>query len=214
MLDCVDYSTGDNGYQGNGNGHHGNGYDELEGDYALFYKVAKGFTHRVKPEDREDILHDLILAMARVKAIYDAKGKELTEGGLVRIAQYEIADYWRKWYHRNRNHDCGRCSQSQRRKCAEDYSYGSRCPKAIEIESLDTLVEDGDGDSTPLYELIADDDADFIPRLNARLILKGYPRRFVQLAYKRYAGYRLTDSEAHYYWRERKKAQKKLVEVS
>jgi hypothetical protein len=214
MSDYIDYTIGDNGYQGNGNGHHGNGYDKLVGDYAVFYKVAKGFTHRVKREDREDILHDLILAMARVKATYDAKGKELTEGGLVRIAQYGVADYWRRWYHRNQNHDCGRCSQRQRERCNEDNSYGSKCPKAIQLESLDTLVEDGDGDSTPLYELIADDDADFIPRLDARLILESYPRRFVQLAYKKYAGYRLTDSEAHYYWRERKKAQKKLVEVS
>jgi len=96
MLDYQEYTIDGNGYQGNGNGYHSNGYDQLDGDYALFYKVAKGFTHRVKREDSEDILHDLILAMAKVKASYNAKGKELTEGGLVRIAQYEVADYWRK----------------------------------------------------------------------------------------------------------------------
>jgi len=49
--------------------------DQLDGDWALFYKVGKRFTGKVKPEDREDFLHDLILAMARVKARYTAKVK-------------------------------------------------------------------------------------------------------------------------------------------
>lgn len=213
MLDYVDYTIGDNGYQGNGNGHHGNGYDKLDGDWLTYYKVAKGFTHRVKSEDREDFLHDLILAMARVKAKYDLIGKPLSEAGLIRIACYEVADYWRKWFRRANGIDCSRCGKAQREKCKDWYLYPD-CPKAVKMERLDKLVEDGNGDSTELHELIADDNADFIPRLDARLILESYPRRFVQLAYKKYAGYRLTDSEAHYYWRERKKAKKKLVEVS
>jgi hypothetical protein len=210
MLDYVEYTIGDNGYQGNGNGH--NGYDKLDGDWLTYYKVGKGFTRRVRPEDREDFLHDLLLVFARVKVKYDDKGKELTEGGLVRIAQYEVADYWRKWYRRNKNTDCGRCSNRQRLKCKEDNSYGGRCPKAIQIESLDTLVEDGNGDSTPLCELIADDNAiDLVARLDARLTLDGYPRRFVQLAYKKYAGYPLTTSERNYLYHHRKKAQKRLA---
>src|SRR4030042_4120636 len=206
MLDCVDYTTGDNGHQGNGN----NGYDRLTGDYALFYQVAKGFTRKVKPQDRQDTLHDLLLAMATVKATYDTKGKELTKGGMIRVAQYGIAEYWRKLYNRNQSHDCGQCANRQRQKCRKNNSYGVNCPKAIQIDSYDRLIHDGNGDSTPLCEMIADDKADFTPRLEAKHIINGYPRRFVQLAYKKYAGYRLTDSEAHYYRRERKKAQEKL----
>lgn len=212
MLDYQEYTIDDSDYQGNG--HHHNGYSHLEGDWLVYYKIASRFTHKVKPEDKEDFLHDLILAFARVRASYDVRGKELTTGGLVRIARYEVADYWRKWYRRNQNSDCGRCSKRQRQKCETNNSYGSKCPKAIELESLDRLVEDGEGNQTELYQLLADDNADFIPRLEAKLIVEAYPERFVQLAYKKYAGYRLTDSEAHYYWRERKKAQKKLVEVS
>jgi len=212
MLDYQEYTIDGDAYQGNGDGYHNNGYDKLDGDYALFYKVAKGFTHRVKREDTQDFLHDLLVAMSRVKATYTAKGKELTTGGLVRVAQYEVADYWRKWYHRHQNSDCGRCSKRQRQKCKEDNSYGSNCPKAVRLESLDTLVEDGNGDSTPLSELIADDNAvDIVARLEARLTLDGYPRRFVQLAYKKYAGYPLTSSERNYYYKEQKKAQKSLV---
>jgi len=210
MSDYEDYTIDGNGYQGNGNGYHSNGYDQLDGDYALFYKVAKGFTHRVKREDSEDFLHDLFLAFAKVKSSYTAKGKELTIGGLVRVAQYEVADYWRKRFKRINGIDCSRCSKAQREKCKDWFMYPD-CPKAVKQERLDKLIEDGNGDSSPLHELIADDSADFIPRLDAKLILESYPRRFVQLAYKKYAGYSLTSTERSYYRREQKRAQKTLV---
>jgi DNA-directed RNA polymerase specialized sigma24 family protein len=209
MLDNVEYSI--DGYWYQGNGHHRNGYHNLDGDWLAYYKVGKNFTHKVKPEDREDFLHELFLAFARVKASYQAKGKELTTGGLVRIAQYEVADYWRKHFRRIYGRDCSRCSKAQRQECKDGNLY-SQCPKAIRIESLDTIVEDGNGDSTPLCELIADDNAiDLTSRLDAKLTLDSYPQRFVQLAYKKYAGYPLTNSERQYYRREQKKAQKTLV---
>ena len=209
MLDYAEYTIDGNGYQDNG--HHRNGYDKLEGEWLAYYKVAKNFMGKVKPEDREDFLHDLFLAFARVKASYQAKGKELTIGGLVRIAQYEVADYWRRYFRRIYGRDCSRCSKAQRDKCKKDKLY-SKCPKAIYFESLDTIVEDGNGDSTPLHELIADDKAiDLTSRLDAKLTLEGYPHRFVKLAYKKYAGYPLTSTERNYYWREQKKAQKSLV---
>jgi len=206
MLDHNEYSTGGSSYQGNGNG-----YDHLNGDWAVYYKVGKGFARKVHREDREDFLHDLLLTMARVKASYTTKGKELTTGGLVRMAQYEVATYWRKRFRRINGIDCGCCSKAQREKCKDWFMYPD-CPKAVKQERLDKLVEDGNGDSTPLCELIADDNAvDVVARLDARLILDGYPRRFVQLAYKKYAGYTLTESERSYYRREQKKAQKSLV---
>jgi len=208
MLDYAEYNIDGNGYQGNG--HHHNGYDKLEGDWLAYYKVAKNFTGKVKLEDREDFLHDLFLAFASVKAKYQDKGKELTTGGLVRIAQYEVADYWRKWYKRNQNTTCERCSKAQRKKCKEGNLY-KECPKAIQLESLNTLIDDGNGGKVELYQLLADDNSDLTDRLEAKLILEGYPQRFVQLAYKRYAGYALTTSEQTYYYRERKKAQKSLV---
>jgi len=211
MLDYAEYTIEDDSYQDNGHHPPQADYDHLEGDWLDYYKVGKNFTHKVKPEDREDFLHDLFLSFARVKMSYDTRGKELTTGGLVRIAQYEVADYWRKWYRRNQNSDCGGCSKRQRKACEANDSYGSKCPKAIQLESLDKLVEDSEGNKIELNQLLADDNADFIPRLEAKLVVEAYPVRFVQLAYKKYAGYRLTDSEAHYYWRERKKAQKNLV---
>jgi hypothetical protein len=206
MLDHNEYSTGGNGYQGNGNG-----YDQLNGDWLAYYKVGKGFTRKVHREDREDFLHDLLLAMARVKASYTAKGKELTEGGLVRVAQYEVATYWRKRFRRINGIDCGSCSKAQREKCKDWFMYPD-CPRAVKQERLDKLMEDGNGDSTPLHELIADDHAvDVVARLDARLTLQGYPHKFVKIAYKQYAGYPLTNDERAYLYRHRRKAQKRLV---
>lgn len=207
MLDICDYTTGNNGHQGNGN----NGYDHLEGEWLTYHNIGKNFVHKVKRQDREDFLHDLFIAFAQVKTNYDSKGKELTEGGLVRIAQYQVANYWRKWYRYYKNSDCGNCSKGQRRLCKENNAYGNNCPKAIHIDSLDRLIEDNNGDSTPLHEMIADEKSvDLVARLDAKLIIDGYPQRFIQIAYKQYAGYPLTDNERAYLYRQKKKAQKVL----
>ena len=71
MLDYSEYTTEVNYHQGNGNGDNPLSYDQLDGDWALYYKVAKGFIRRVKPEDRQDFLHDLLLVMANVKVKYN-----------------------------------------------------------------------------------------------------------------------------------------------
>ena len=206
MPDYVDYIMDGNGYQGNGNG-----YDHLNGDWALYYKVAKGFVRRVKPEDRQDFLHDLLLVMAKVKVKYNLIGKPLTEVGLIRVACYEVADYWRKWFKRINGIDCSRCSQAQREKCKDWFMYPD-CPKAVKQERLDRIVEDGNGGETALHELIADDNAiDLVAMLDAKNILTGYPRRFVQLKYKKYAGYPLTNTERNYLYRQNRKTQKRLI---
>ncbi len=205
MLDYAEYTTDGNGHQGNGNG-----YDKLEGEWLAYYKVAKNFTHRVKPEDREDFLHDLLLEYDKVAASYRVKDKNLTAGGLIRIAQYRVANYWRQQYKHLYGRTCSQCSKAQRAKCKSGDLY-SRCPKAIKLESLDTIIEDGNGDYTTLSELLADDNSDFIPRLDAKLTIQSYPIRFVKLAYKKYAGYKLDTTERQYYHRELKKAQKSLV---
>ena len=208
MLDIQEYTTGDDGYQGNGNG---NGYSHLEGDWAFFYKVAKGFIHRVKPEDRQDFLHDLLLTMAKVKAKYKAINKELTEAGLIRVACYEVAQYWREKFKQFNGTDCGRCGQGQRRKCQGNRSYRD-CPKAIRIESLDRLIEDGEGNQVELSQMIADDSAvDIAARLEARLTLQGYPHKFLRIAYKRYAGYPITNTERQHYYSQLTKIRKRLI---
>ena len=59
--------------------------------------------------------------------------------------------------------------------------------------------------------MIADDNAvDIAARLDARHTLKGYPHKFVRIAYKKYAGYPLDAREQRYLSRFRKRLQKTL----
>jgi hypothetical protein len=144
--------------------------------------------------------------MHKVKAKYDAIGKELTEAGLIRAACYDVAQYWREKFRLINGTDCGRCSKEQRRKCKEKDLY-RECPKAIRLESLDRLIEDGDGTQIELCQMIADDNAvDTTARLEARFILQSYPHRFVRIAYKKYAGSPLTTSERNYLYQQKRKA--------
>ena len=185
-----------------------NSYDQLDGDWELYYKVARYFVHKVKIDDREDFLHDLMLEMAKVKAKYDAKGKPLTEAGLMRVASYELTDYWVKQRRLTTWLDCGNCSKEQRRKCREELLY-SECPKFHQLVSLNTVIEDGDrgdGHKAELIDFLADDKAiDIVARLDTRRFLQGFPRRVVQIAYKRYSGLPLDGKEQDYldHWRKK-----------
>jgi len=44
--------------------HNGNGYDQLDGEWLTYYKVASRFNHKAKAEDTEDLLHTIILTLA------------------------------------------------------------------------------------------------------------------------------------------------------
>ena len=150
-------------------------YEHLEGDWGLFYKIAKYFVHKVRFEDRGDFLHDLMIEMAEVKAKYEAKGKPLTEAGLMRVASYELTAYWEKHKLPTIVVDCGNCSKEQRQKCRKEDLY-AQCPKAKHFVSLNQRIDDGDGKATELWEVIADDNAiDLDAWLNAKSWLLGCP---------------------------------------
>ena len=201
MLDIGEYIT-DEPYR-----QYGNGYDQLEGDWLTYYKIVRYFVHKVKFEDRQDFLHDLMLEMARVKARYEAKGKPLTEAGLMRVASYELSDYWVKQRKLTTGLDCNHCSTKQRRRCRDENLY-SKCPKLIQLVSLDG---DGDGDKAKFIDFLADDNAiDLAAMLDARRYLQGYPKRINQIAYKKYCGYKLDGKERYYLCKFLQKTQKPL----
>ena len=184
----------------------GNGYNQLAGDWAIYYKVTSYFTRHIRFDDKEDFLHDTMLEMAKVKAKYEAKGKPLTEAGLMRVASYELSEYWVKQRRLTTWLDCGNCSKEQRRKCREELLY-SDCPKFHQLVSLNTVVGD-DGHKAELIEFLADDNAiDIVARLDARRYLQGFPRRIVQIGYKRYSGIPLDAKEKMYLSRFRKETQ-------
>src|SRR4030043_1238934 len=76
--------------QANGNGH--NGYDQLQGEWLTYYKAASRFAHKAKAEDTQDLLHDIILTLARAER--NNGHKPFTEAVMYRIASLAHADSW------------------------------------------------------------------------------------------------------------------------
>jgi hypothetical protein len=158
----------------------GNGYDQLQGDWLLYYKVASRFSHKAKAQDREDLLHDIIVALADVAS--NNGHKPFTEPTMYRIASVTVADYWRAQYKLTKGIDCGSCSKAQRRYCKEHWLYGE-CPKAIKVEYLSKPMVDSDGNITELGELITDNKAiDLDAWLDAKTFKLGCPTRLIEVA--------------------------------
>ncbi|MBA7689836.1 hypothetical protein ES703_98347 [subsurface metagenome] len=186
----------------------GNGYDQLDGDWLTYYKVALRFTGRVKAEDKEDILHTIIATLADVER--NNGHKPFTEAVMYRIASRTVADYWRTYYKASNGLDCGSCSKAQRQKCKENDLY-TECPKAIKLESLNKPIIDSEGHTTELGELIADDKAlDLGAWLDAKTFLLGFPQRLLLIADKLESGEVLTNADMIYLCRFRKREQKPL----
>jgi hypothetical protein len=194
--------------QANGNGH--NGYDQLQGEWLTYYKVASRFAHKAKAEDTQDLLHDIIITLARAER--NNGHKPFTEAVMYRIASRAQADYWYRHYKLTMGLDCGHCSKAQRRRCKEGWLY-SDCPKLVKIESLNKPVIDSEGNTTELGELIADDKAlDLDAWVSSSTWEIGYPKRLVAIAYKLKEGEALTHYERNYLWRFRQQEQKYLFQ--
>lgn len=187
----------------------GNGYDQLDGEWLTYYKVASRFSHKAKAQDREDLLQDIMITLADVAR---SNGhKPLTEPTMYRVASYEVADYWRAQYKLTNGLDCGSCSKAQRQKCRSEWLY-SDCPKAIKLEYLSKPITDSEGNLTELGELIADDKAINLDAwLEGSTWELGYPKRLVEIAHKLDDGENLTATDSQYLWRYRKREQKTLV---
>ena len=193
--------------QPNGNGN-GNGYDQLEGEYLTYYKVASRFNHKAKAEDTEDLLHDIILTLD--KAGRKNGHKPFSQAAMYRIASRAHADYWREQYKHTNGLTCCNCSKAQRQKCRKDWLY-PQCPKAIKMESLNKPILDSEGNLTELGDMIADDKAiDLDAWVSDSTWEIGYPKRLVAIAYNLKAGIPLTKAEHSYLERFRKREQKRL----
>jgi hypothetical protein len=147
-----------------------------------------------------------MLEMLKVKAKYELIGKPLTEAGLMRVASYQVSEYWTQQRLITNGLDCGNCNKAQKQKCW-DGGLKSECPKYKEFVSLDNEIDNGDGDKVTFAEIIADDKAiDLDAWLDAKAILRGLPKRVKQIAYKRYAGIPLADKERNYLYHFQRKA--------
>jgi hypothetical protein len=107
--------------------------------------------------------------------------------------------------------DCHSCSKAQRQKCRSEDLY-RECPKAVKLESLNKPIIDGEGHTTELGELIADDKAlDLDAWVDARTFLLGFPQRLMLIAHKLDNGEALTNKDHQYLWRFRQTEQKRLL---
>jgi hypothetical protein len=168
--------------QDDGNSYH-NDYDELEGDWAVFYKIARYFVYKVKKEDRADFLHDLLLEMAKVKAKYEAQGKPLTEAGLMWVGRYEVRKYWEK----------------------------QRLLARVIVVSLNKQIG-ADGGKTELGEMLADDRVlDLDALVDAKRFLEICPKSVVRIVYKRYNGLPVSDTERALFSYYRRKLENELL---
>jgi len=187
----------------------GNGYDQLDGEWLTYYKVASRFSHRAQAQDREDLLHDIMVTLADVAK--NNGHKPFTEPAMYRVASITVVHYWRAQYKLTNGLDCHNCSKAQRQKCRADWLY-PECPKAIKLQYLSQPVTDGDGNLTELGELIADDHAiDLDAWLDAKTFLLGCPQRLADIVHKRQDGIPLDNADKLYLGKWRKREQKRLI---
>jgi len=159
-------------------------------------------------QDRDDLLHDIILTLASVER--NNGHRPFTEAVMYRIASRTVALYWRTQYKYTNGLTCGNCSKAQRAKCRKDWLF-PECPKAIKLESLNKPILDEDGNTTELGELIADDKAlDIADWIDIRTFLLGCPDRLIAIAEKKLDGVSLDWREHKYLQRFRQKEQVKL----
>jgi hypothetical protein len=205
MLDYGEYSTVPDQPQGEGNPL---SYDQLDGEWLTYYKVASKYVHKARYQDRGDLLHTIMVNLEAMARSNTHKPDNLS--WMYRIASFTVAQYWRDYYYHNNGIDCGHCSNRQRKKCKEQDLY-SECPKAITIQSLNKPIVGDDGQISELAELIADDKAiDLEAWLDEATWRLGYPQRLVEVVRKIAYGIPLTNADMIYLCRFRQKEQKRL----
>ena len=156
-------------------------------DWDKYIQVSKRFQYKAKPDDQGDLTQNIIVALADTQRAKDSNGGgQLSELAMFRIASYERQKYWRQ------------------------------VKRNARIISLDTIIEDADGNAIELSETLADDKAlNLDAWLNARLWLYKFPERLVRIAHKLVTGGRISGADRTYLTRQRQKQglEKSLVLV-
>ncbi len=153
-------------------------------DYGKYITVADRYQRKARYQDREDLNHTIILSLAQVQLAKDNNGGgQLSDVAMLRVASYECQKYWRA------------------------------IKRQFTILSLNTELNNGDGDGIELIDTVADDKAiDLDVWIDARTWLLGCPRRLIMIASNRLKGKALTQYERLYLYRFRKREQKSLIQ--
>ena len=153
-------------------------------DYGKYITVADRYQRKARYQDREDLNHTIILSLAQAQLAKDNNGGgQLSDVAMLRVASYECQKYWRA------------------------------IKRQFTILSLNTELNNGDGDGIELIDTVADDKAiDLDVWIDARTWLLGCPRRLIMIASNRLKGKALTQYERLYLYRFRKREQKSLIQ--
>jgi hypothetical protein len=152
-------------------------------DYGKYINIAKRYQYKAKAQDKEDLNHTIILSLAQAQLRLDNNGGgQLSDIAMLRIASYECQKYWRA------------------------------IKRQLTILSLNSEINNGDGDGIELIDTVADDKAiDLDAWLDARTWLLGCPKRLIVIAGKRFKGIPLNNAEMIYLCRFRQKEQKRFL---
>ena len=152
-------------------------------DWSKYIAVADRFQHKAKAQDTEDLNHTIVLSLADAQRAKDNNGGgQLSDVAMLRVASYECQKYWRQ----------------QKR--------------LLTILSLNTEINDGEGNSTELIDTLASDKAiDLDAWLDARTFLLGCPMRLIVIAGKRFKGIPLNNADKLYLGKWREREQKRLI---
>ncbi len=151
-------------------------------DWSKYTTIADRFQYKAKRQDRADLNHTIILSLADTQIRLDTNGGgQLSELAMLRIASYECKKYWRSEYRNGR------------------------------IISLNTIIDDGEGNQIELIDTLVDDKAiDLEAWLDRTTWELGFPDRLAQIVCKIAYGDKLTATDSRYLWRFRQREQKKL----
>ena len=151
-------------------------------DWSKYITVADRYQHKAKTQDRGDLNHDIIVSLAEAQIRLDQNGGgQLSDLAMLRIASYECKKYWRAEYRNGR------------------------------IVSLNTTIEDEDGNQIELIDTLADDKAtDLEAWLDRSVWQLGFPNRLAEIVRKLAYEIPLTNKDHQYLWRFRQKEQKRL----
>jgi len=191
----------------------GNGYDQLQGDWEAYYKVAIAYENKIPLQDREDYRHDVMLELDRATK---RDGKPLPVLRAYRIASLTVALYYRS-LNRFSTRVCvfnGYPTDLHCKGCQNMTKAKRRCAwlAVRPVASLDGQIIDHDGYKVRLLDTVATDKALDLPDrwydlTQVRLAL---PLRLVEIAYRKLEGKPLDEKDRKYLYRYRRQAQKSL----
>jgi len=188
-------------------------YVSLEGEWGEWLKVAKRYEVKLPAQDRLDYRHDCLLELHRAR---QRDSKELPKLRAYRIASLMVALYWRE-VNKPTTRFCiysGVPKELNCKVCELKPSKGQVCPWIARrpIQSLDTEIEDTEGNTVKLIDTVASEDVHDMPDAWYELStwLLGCPTRLIEIAEKRRDGEPLSAKDRKYLQRYREQEQKSL----